>query len=38
MDLSQAEIEVFAGLNQSYIEMVEHQDKVAPHCHFRPMT
>lgn len=37
MDLSQAEIEAFEGLNQSYIEMVEEQNKVAPRCHFRPM-
>lgn len=38
MELSQAEIEAFDGLNQSYIEMEEQQDKVAPRCHFRPMS
>lgn len=37
MDLSQAEIEAFEGINQSYIEMVEEQNKIAPRCHFRPM-
>ncbi len=38
MDLTQQEIEAFAGLNQSYIDMVEEQDKIAPRCHFRPMS
>ena len=38
MDLSPAEIEAFDGLNQSFIEMVEQQNKVAPRCHFLPMS
>lgn len=38
MDLSHAEIEAFAGLIHSYSEMVEQQNKVAPRCHFRPMS
>lgn len=37
MGLSQAEIEAFNGLNQSYIDMEEEQNKIAPRCHFRPM-
>jgi hypothetical protein len=38
-DWSEYEIaEAFDGLNQSYIDMAEKLSKVAPRCHFRPMS
>lgn len=30
--------EAFDGLNKSYIEMEERISKIAPRCHFRPMS
>lgn len=37
MELTQKEIEAFEGLDQSYKDMMNEVDKIAPRCHMRPM-
>lgn len=37
MQPTQQEIEAFEGLNQSYMDMEDKQNKIAPRCHFKQM-